>query len=213
LEDGRGHPLNCPVQGPRLGVMADRPLDTATSDEQLAAIIARRGSSETAMMAARNAFGRLYERYARRILAFLAARVRRDELEDLSQEVWQRIWRALPDGFDRWNFRAWLYQIARNVLIDSRRRKRPEPLGDDERLLDPRGDPPDEPLMERERMAALKRCLDQLGAEAAELVRARLAGEGYPEICGRLGLMPAKAHKLFHQAKVYLQTCVERARA
>jgi RNA polymerase sigma-70 factor (ECF subfamily) len=193
--------------------MVNRPRNAGLSDEHLAAIVARRGSSESAMQAARDAFGRLYERHARRLLAFLSARVRRDDRDDFHQEVWQRAWRALPEGFDGGNFRAWLHRIARNALIDHGRRKRTEPLGDDELLVDPRGERPDEPLIERERMAALKRCLDLLGAEAADLVRARLAGEGYPESCRRLGLTPAKAHKLFHQAKVYLQTCVERARA
>jgi RNA polymerase sigma factor (sigma-70 family) len=193
--------------------MADRTGDDDASDEHLAAIVARRGLSEAAMFAARDAFGRLYERHARRLLAFLAARVRRDDLEDLHQEVWQRAWRALPEGFDGGNFRAWLHRIARNTLIDLGRRKQPEPLGDDETLVDPRGARPDESLIERERMVDLKRCLDQLGVEAAELVRARLAGEGYAEICARRGLTAARAHKLFHQAKQYLQTCVERARA
>lgn len=203
--------MNCPDRGLRLGAMANRPQDSE-ADAQLAAIIARRGSSEFAMEAARVAFGKLYEWHARRLLAFLAARVRRDDLDDLNQEVWQRAWRALPDGFDGRNFRAWLHTIARHALIDHGRRKRPEPLREDAMLLDPSGHRPDEPLIEQERMAALKRCLDQLGAEATALVRGRLAGEGYPEICLRLGMTSEKAHKLFHQAKTYLQACVERAR-
>jgi RNA polymerase sigma factor (sigma-70 family) len=68
-------------------------------------------------------------------------------------------------------------------------------------------------LVERERREALARCLQELDEPARELVRARLAGEGYAEICGRLGLKPERAHKLFHQAKEHLQACVERGRS
>ncbi len=66
-------------------------------------------------------------------------------------------------------------------------------------------------MIEQERMAILKRCLDGLDAVSAALVRARLGGEDYAAICGRLGLKPERAHKLFHQAKDRLRHCVERA--
>ena len=65
--------------------------------------------------------------------------------------------------------------------------------------------------LEQERKEALERCLKALKSELAELVRARLGGDSYTEICGRLGLRPEQAHKLFHQAKAQLKTCVEGA--
>ena len=39
----------------------------------------------------------------------------------------------------------------------------------------------------------------------------RLGSDSYTDICGRLGLRPEQAHKLFHQAKAQLKTCVEGA--
>ena len=54
-----------------------------------------------------------------------------------------------------------------------------------------------------------ERCLKRLQSEFADLVRARLAGESYSDICGRLRLRPEQAHKLFHVAKAQLKTCVE----
>jgi DNA-directed RNA polymerase specialized sigma24 family protein len=66
-------------------------------------------------------------------------------------------------------------------------------------------------LVEHERMEALRDCLEKLSAPAAAVVRARLAGEEYPELCQRLGMKSGQAYKLFHSAKDQLKTCVERA--
>ena len=184
--------------------------ETTESDEQLAAVVGRRGDSDRALLAARDAFERLYHRHAALLLAFLASRVRADEREDIHQDVWQRVWSHLPDQFRGGSFRAWLHQIARNRLIDHGRRRHPEALPAPEALSDGRDEPTQDRLVEQERKAALARCLERLGPEGAALVRARLAGEGYAEVCQRLGLKPARAHKLFHSAKEQLKTCVER---
>ena len=58
-------------------------------------------------------------------------------------------------------------------------------------------------------MEILTRCLSRLQVELADLVRSRLSGESYDDICARLSLPPARAHKLFHTAKAQLTTCVE----
>jgi DNA-directed RNA polymerase specialized sigma24 family protein len=65
-----------------------------------------------------------------------------------------------------------------------------------------------------QRTQALRRCLRELeadDAEAAAVVRGRMAGRGYDVICQELGLKPERAHKLFHEAKQRLRQCTERA--
>jgi RNA polymerase sigma-70 factor (ECF subfamily) len=194
--------------------MAARTTGTAPGDEQLAARVARREGSEPERRAAREAFERLYGRHAPMLLAFLGARVSpRADADDLHQEVWQRVWRHLPCSFLGGNFRAWLFQVARNALTDHVRKRRPEPLGGKESALVDPGDPPDAGLIERERAEALRRCLERLGDPAAALVRARLGGARYEEIGPGLGLDPARAHRLFYKAKERLKNCVERALA
>jgi RNA polymerase sigma-70 factor, ECF subfamily len=206
-------PLIAGGLGRKLGAMAATPPETTDSDEQLAAVVARQGDSDRAMLAARVAFERLYLRHAPLLLAFLASRVPTGEREDIHQDVWQRVWQHLPDQFRGGSFRAWLHQIARNALIDHARKRRPEPLENEDRLADGRSGYADARLIERERAEALRRCLSKLTAETAELVRARLGGDPYQDICPRLGLTPARAHKLFHMAKEQLQACLERALA
>jgi RNA polymerase sigma-70 factor (ECF subfamily) len=185
--------------------------ETDQTDEQLAAAAARRGDSDRALWTARDTFERLYRRHAPLLLAFLAARTGPSDRDDLHQEVWRRAWDHLPQHFDGRNFSGWLYQIARNALIDHGRKRKAQALVDPEVVPDSRAGRDDDRLVERERMEALRRCLEKLGSPAAAVVRARLAGEEYPELCRRLGMTSGQAYRLFHSAKDQLKTCVERA--
>jgi RNA polymerase sigma-70 factor (ECF subfamily) len=191
--------------------MASTLTETHQDDDRVAAAAAQRGESDGALRAARDAFERLYRLHAPLLLAFIAARVRPEDREDLHQEVWQRAWQHLPDQFHGGNFRAWLHEIARHLIIDAGRKRKAEALTDSEGLVDGRHKQGDQCLIERERKLALERCLDRLKATAAALVRARLAGEDYATVSERLGLTPAQAHKQFHLAKSELKTCIERA--
>lgn len=184
-----------------------------TTDEDLTAACARRGDSPRSRQHAEVAFRTLYDRHARRLIAFLGGRVDRVLVEDIHQDVWARVWQATPSGFNGGNFRAWLFQIARNVVIDHQRKRKPEPLGDDANLVDHRqASALDE--IEAERRAVLAKCLERLdraNAKVAELVRCRVAGESYDAICARTGTPPDKAYRVFHQAKAQLQACVEKS--
>jgi DNA-directed RNA polymerase specialized sigma24 family protein len=84
-------------------------------------------------------------------------------------------------------------------------------VADPDALPDGRGGSAHDRLVEQERAEALRRCLEKLEAKAADLVRSRLAGEDYEEVCRRLGLKSSQAYKLFHTARDRLKTCVERA--
>jgi RNA polymerase sigma factor (sigma-70 family) len=186
--------------------------DSDPTDEQLAEIVARRDQVDS-WKPARDACAQLYSRHARALLAFLAARVLRSDLEDLHQAVWERVWQHLPTGFHGGNFRSWLYQLTRNYLIDQSRKKRPDEFGEDAQPVDVRGSRPEQTAIREEEMAILGRCLERLDERSAAVVRARLAGEGYDVICARLSLSMEVAHKVFHRAKEQLQSCVGSAGA
>lgn len=69
-----------------------------------------------------SAFTRLYDRYARVVHGVLLARVARQEVEDLVQDVFLSAWKRLDDLRDPAAFGGWIAMIARNRATDSHRR-------------------------------------------------------------------------------------------
>jgi RNA polymerase sigma-70 factor (ECF subfamily) len=80
------------------------------------------------------AVGLLYDELVGPIYRYIAMRVRRrEDAEDLTQVVFERIVGGLPRYRQNGRpFTAWAFRIARNAVIDHVRRDRPtEPLGPD----------------------------------------------------------------------------------
>jgi len=78
----------------------------------------------------RDAFARLYDRYARLIRA-VAGDAGAGRAEDISQDVFLRAYRALATLRTHDRFAPWLVGIARRVVQEDRRRSAPEPLSGD----------------------------------------------------------------------------------
>lgn len=78
------------------------------------------------------ALGRLYDALVDPIYRYVAVRLRRrEDAEDVTQLVFERMVAALPRYRHNGRpFAAWAFRIARNAVIDHHRRLRPtEPLG------------------------------------------------------------------------------------
>jgi RNA polymerase sigma factor (sigma-70 family) len=182
-----------------------------TSDEELAEACVNRNDSAEARRLAESAFRALYDRHAKRLLAFLSGRINSASRDDVHQDVWAKVWQAAPTQFRCGNFRAWIHRIARNVVIDYQRKRNAEPLSDEANLIDHRKSK--DHIVEAEHRDALVRCLQKLeraNAKIADLVRSRATGESYDAYCSRTGMPADKAYRAFHQAKAQLQACVER---
>lgn len=113
LVDGQRHALA------REGIHAGQ---TASIDEL--AVAATEGDVE--------AVGRLYDALVDPIYRYIAIRLRRrEDAEDVTQLVFERIVAALPRYRHQGRpFSAWAFRIARNAVIDHQRRYRPtEHLG------------------------------------------------------------------------------------
>lgn len=73
------------------------------------------------------AFGQLYERYLELIYRYIYFRVADSyEAEDLTETVFLKAWEALPRLREKnLNFKAWLYRVAHNVVVDRHRMHKP----------------------------------------------------------------------------------------
>lgn len=73
-----------------------------------------------------SAFSKLYKEYFDKIYRFLFFSTRNKELsEDLAQETFIRSWKAIGSFSTRQgSFQAYLYAIARNLVVDWRRKKK-----------------------------------------------------------------------------------------
>lgn len=94
--------------------MSDPPTDLAHAR----LVIAARGGD-------RDAFGELYQRFARAVHGVLVARVPPEDADDLVQEVFLHAWPRLKELREPAAFGGWMCAMARRRAIDHYRRARP----------------------------------------------------------------------------------------
>ena len=150
----------------------------------------------------RNAFAELVKRYWARIHRWLRGVTGcAHGADDLTQDVFLKAWQALPaykDGY----FRAWLYRIARNVWIDSRRTsaaKIVEALPESAAAKDPE---PIEELMTREHEASVKQACESLPGSVRSAFLLWVQEEmPYAEIAEALDITEATARWRVYRAR------------
>ncbi|HZL07815.1 MAG TPA: RNA polymerase sigma factor [Candidatus Dormibacteraeota bacterium] len=130
------------------------------------------------MLESEEDFGVAYEANARPIYRFFYWRTRDSELsEDLTSSVFEKAWRS-RGSFHSGSVRAWLYRIARNLLIDHWRAKKDVLLTDEDSLPSQAEDISD--ILDKQIMAEqLNKALDKLPDEMRSVVRLRFI-EGLP---------------------------------
>jgi len=182
-------------------------VESTVTDEELARMVATGANPPPPSEPARAAFAQLHTRYGRLILAFIASRMRdADAALDLSQDVWHRVWKVLPTSFQGGQFRSWLYEIARNRVIDESRKRRPHSLPEE---FDPVQDDQAHGEIDQERLAAFRECFGGLNGERQKVVQMRLAGRSHDEISTELGINSNTAMTRFHRAKQDLADCMQ----
>lgn len=140
------------------------------------------------------AFAPLYQRYVTPIYRYCYRRVADpDVAADLTATIFTRALEALPKFQIRESgggtFRSWLFAIAHNVVVDSRRRHRPTGAMPD--------DPPDhhpgpeEWAVHGDELARLIAVLEQLPHQHRQIIELRLAGLTSAEIASTLSLTRA----------------------
>jgi RNA polymerase sigma-70 factor (ECF subfamily) len=165
------------------------------------------------------AFAELVERYRTRIFgSFLRRLGDRQEAEDLTQEVFLRLYRYRDRYQPRARFATWLYHISQNVARNALRSRRRHPAvrlgsllnsprGDDlEGLLTDHGEEPSHPMERSELAGAVRDAVNSLaGRQRAAVELHQFQDRTYAEVAEALDMTPKAAKSLLYRARNQLR--------
>ena len=137
------------------------------------------------------------------------------EAEELTQEVYFKLWENLHRYKSGSNFMAWAWRVAKNLIIDSYRRARREREAAwlDPEIIDhlPASDDPHEETERRQRLRLIATSLRQISEELASLVLMRdFAGMSYKEMAEATELPLGTVKSRLNRARLELATSVRR---
>lgn len=165
----------------------------------------------------KSAFEALLRKHYRNVLNFSYRFLgRRDLAEDLTHEVFLRVYRN-PAGYEpRSRFRTWLYTIAKNLCLNELRRKShrmqsldapglPEGGQAPQDIPDPTP-PPDASLVRQERIAAVRAAIDDLPEnQRLAVILRRYDDFSYEQIAATLNTSEKAVKSLLSRAKEHLK--------
>ncbi|MGF1544193.1 MAG: sigma-70 family RNA polymerase sigma factor [Parvularculaceae bacterium] len=160
----------------------------------------------------RQAFDELYDATAPKLYA-VALRVLKNEAlaEEALQETYVKIWRR-ADRFSagRASPMSWIITVARNCAIDVLRRQKEQPLDVRESLIVDEGPTPEAAAIAASEGRALARCLEELPADRARLVRAAFfQGASYREIAETTGSPLGTVKSWMRRSLIALRDCID----
>lgn len=155
-------------------------------------------------------FIRAYDEYADAIYRFCLLKVRSKEVAlDTTQETFLKAWEYMTAGKEVGHVRGFLYQIARNLIIDHYRKKKSESL---DALSEMGFDPPTEEHEEKDYFQiehALKQ-VDALEEKYREVITLRYAQDmSIKEIANLLGEQENTVSVRIHRALEKLKANIE----
>jgi len=117
----------------------------------------------------------------------------RGEAEDLTQEVFLKLWQNLHRYLPGSSFRAWAYRVARNLFVDAYRRSREHRKATwvDPEFLEtlPGGEDPHTRAVRHQRLEMARAALERLPEELSQLIMLRdFADWSYEELAEELEL-------------------------
>jgi RNA polymerase sigma-70 factor (ECF subfamily) len=160
------------------------------------------------------AFGVLVRRYQDRLFpTVLHLTGCADDAHDVLQEAFLRAYEKLARFHGDSSFYTWVYRIAVNLALSSRRRRRPvsglgEAVHDSvvDPAIDPRESDPSLPLLREERDRIIKQALDSLAADhRAVVLMKEFDGLRYEEIGAVLGIPVGTVRSRLHRARAELR--------
>lgn len=152
----------------------------------------------------KHAFGELYQRYLTPIYRYFYFQVNDvHEAEDLTEQTFLNAWEHLNKNNGRpvKKFRSWLFSIAHNLLIDFRRKHRPEAAIDSVNTKHSDPNPLEKQVHQQENEQVLIKALDKLEHKQKQVIICRmLSSLSHAETADVLGLKHGHVRVLQHRA-------------
>ena len=162
-----------------------------------------------------DAFDELMRRYKSKIFAYLQRSVGNyEDAEDLTIDVFVKVYRALDTWQPKAKFSTWLYKIAANLAIDHHRAKARNPIQpwDDDEIPESRltatdlASNPVKTVEEKERGRIIREALEQLSPQQkAAFMLCRYEGRTIKEAAETLGIAEGTVKIHLHRAVKRLQ--------
>jgi RNA polymerase sigma-70 factor (ECF subfamily) len=161
------------------------------------------------------AFGELVQRYRARVFGSFVKRLGdRQDAEDLTQEVFLRLYRSRHTYQPRARFGTWLFHVSQNVARNALRSRRRRPAvrlealtspadpGAGEALLTDRGEAPSRPLERSELAGVVRAAVSGLaGRQRAAVELHQFHDRTYAEVAEELDMTPKAAKSLLYRAR------------
>jgi RNA polymerase sigma-70 factor (ECF subfamily) len=197
--------------GPRRGTKRDKGPSRWLDDPHVQLMLrAQAGDQE--------AFGELVEHYTPRVFGYFIRQVRnRTEAEDLTQEVFLRLYRFRDRYEPRARFATWVFRITQNVARNALRTRRRRPcvpldLGAAEQgqvpemLLTDRDEAPSAPLERKELAGVVREAVSGLaGRQRTALELHQFEDRSYAEVAAEMDMTPKAAKSLLYRARNQLR--------
>jgi RNA polymerase sigma-70 factor, ECF subfamily len=152
----------------------------------------------------RGALELLLPRYRDRVFRLALTMLRnRSEAEDVTQDIFLRLWRALPGYSGKAALSTWIYAISRNACLSQLRKRRPQvSLDDPDMQLDPAVAALAAPSTEEPAVDSVTRMLESLPQRYREVVTLfYMEDRSCQQTAAALGLPVGTVKALLHRAR------------
>jgi RNA polymerase sigma-70 factor (ECF subfamily) len=161
------------------------------------------------------AFRKLVERCQPMVFAVVRGVLgEREDVEDVVQDVFVRVYRGLPAFRGDAKLSTWVYTIARNEAVNAGRKRDPRAETIDDVVVEtPEDARPDEQYQRKRQREHLGRCLSELDEDFRVALELRYMGEmSYEEISEAMGLPIGTVKTYIHRGKIELKRVLVRKR-
>lgn len=162
----------------------------------------------------KDAFGQIYNLFYRRIFRYCKFNLRQEQdAQDICQETFLKAYRSLANFTEKkgGSFQAYLFRIARNLIIDKSRKKKEVPLKEYQEIEDDTD--LDEGIDKKSENQKLKTALNRLKEKDRQIIVLRYFEEmTTAEVAKAIGTKEGAIRVRIHRILKNLKDIIERAK-